>query len=597
MMPRGTRPFARIAAGLTVAALLILIFGGTVEAQGQTIGLIEHDPSQSEPGHTLFSPLNGSVTYLINNDGHVVHSWQASNRPGLMAYLLPNGNLLRAAQIPFHSNFSGARGAGGRIEEYDWDGTLLWQYDISDDTYLQHHDIQKLPNGNVLLIAWEYKTSSEANAVGWGGNGSMWNEAILEIQQSGPTSGTIVWEWHGFDHLIQDVDSGKPNFGVVADNPQRLDVNFNNAEDWAHLNTLAYNPFLDQIMMSSRDFSEFWIIDHSTTTAEAAGTTGGNYGKGGDILYRWGNPQTYNRGTVLDQVYQNQHDTHWIEPGKPGVGNIIAFNNGSDRTYSSADEFIPAVNLFGVYDDPPGPSDPYEPTALTWTWEETPPTGFFSPIISGADRLTGGNTLITGGVGGNMFEVTNLGAVVWRYICPISGSGAPLPQGTLPAPQGISSENAVFKARRYPLSYSAFTGRTLTPQGPLEDFTSPQPVPNGSGASSPLTATRLTVAGDQLDVQWDAGTCAASEYSILYGDLADVSTYGLLGAECAVGTGGSHTWLAVPSGNLFFLMVGQSADGVYESSWGKSSGGEERNGTQSSFLCSPTVKDIAQSCP
>src|SRR5690606_15913622 len=101
-------------------------------------------------------------------------------------------------------------------------------------------------------------------------------------------------------------------------------------------NAIDYNPQLDQIMISTREFSELWIIDHSTTTAEAAGHTGGRSGKGGDILYRYGNPAAYNRGTRADQKFFYQHDAQWIEPGLPGAGNILVFNNGWNRVDGSS---------------------------------------------------------------------------------------------------------------------------------------------------------------------------------------------------------------------------------------------------------------------
>ena len=98
--------------------------------------------------------------------------------------------------------------------------------------------------------------------------------------------------------------------------------------DWTHFNSVDYNPELDQIVVSPREFGELWVIDRSTTIEEAAGRTGGNSGKGGSLLYRWGNPAAYKSGSRADQKLFYQHDPKWIPPGLPGAGNILVFNNG-----------------------------------------------------------------------------------------------------------------------------------------------------------------------------------------------------------------------------------------------------------------------------
>ena len=79
-----------------------------------------------------------------------------------------------------------------------------------------------------------------------------------------------------------------------------------------HANGIDYNADLDQIVLSFREVSEFWVIDHNTTTEEAAGPAG-------DLLYRWGNPEAYDRGKPADRQLFFQHDAKWVPDGTPGA--------------------------------------------------------------------------------------------------------------------------------------------------------------------------------------------------------------------------------------------------------------------------------------
>ena len=141
------------------------------------------------------------------------------------------------------------------------------------------------------------------------------------------------------------------------------DINYGNAGsnggpggangDWKHFNAVAYNEDLDQIALSSRFHDEIYIIDHSTTAQEAAGHTGGNSGMGGDFLYRWGNPQGYDRGSDLDRVLDDQHSVNWIPEGYPGAGNLILFNNNYGSN-SAVFEIVTPLNEDGTYSISPG---------------------------------------------------------------------------------------------------------------------------------------------------------------------------------------------------------------------------------------------------
>lgn len=446
-----------------ITLLFLFIAHNTLNAQ--TVGTISLDSNLAYDGLTLLAPINSTETYLINNCGEIVNQWSSTVNAGNSVYLLENGNLLRAGKVANPDVSFG--GVGGKVELYNWEGTLLWEYIYSTPTVSQHHDVYPLPNGNVLMLAVDTMDMNEAIEAGRDpsmlSENKLYNEQILELEPVGTDQANIVWQWDIKDHLIQDFDNTKSNFGVVADNPQLLDVNFLNQTttlaNWLHVNSIQYNATLDQIILSSRNLSEIYIIDHSTTTAESSSHSGGTYGKGGDFLYRWGNPESYDKGTAADRTLDGQHYPHWIPDGLTDAGKIMIYNNGNMTAASSVDIIAPATSAPGVYvyDS----TDGYGPTEAEWRYMATPATDFFSPILSSGQRLPNGNTLICDGDNGYFFEIDPTNTIVWEYRNPDTTNGI-LSQGETPI------LNIVFRAFKYSLDYPAFTGRDLTPGVPVE---------------------------------------------------------------------------------------------------------------------------------
>ncbi len=434
-----------------------------------TVGVITNTADAFD-GYTLIVPTSNKIAYLINNCGEVVNTWTSDYSTPAGCYLLENGDYVRNSKIS-NSTFAGGGTLGGIIERFDWDGNIQWTYTYSTNEVKQHHDIEFLPNGNVLLLAWELISEQEALDSGRDPNyldGDLWVEHVVEIQPSGTIGGTIVWEWHLWDHIIQQYNLTKPNYGVINQHPELIDLNYvenlNTFTDWNHCNAIDYNEALDQIVISSRNFSEFWVIDHSTTSAEAATSFGGNSGKGGDLLYRWGNPQTYNQGTAADRKLFGQHDVQWIEKGKPNEGKFLIFNNGNNRTpieYSTIEIVDPPIDINGNYTIANNAA--FDPTSAFWTYTYPNPTDFYSQTISGAHQMPNGNVLAVEGRYGYAIEVDPAGNIVWEYVVPISFTTG------LPINQGVStSSSQMFRIRRYPKDYPAFECRDLVAGSPIE---------------------------------------------------------------------------------------------------------------------------------
>jgi hypothetical protein len=380
------------------------------------------DVERVSPGYVVIDPGGVRESFIINNDKEVVATF-SGDYPIPMSQILRNGNRVINSNT-YSDAFADGGGYRGCIEEYAPDGSLVWRLSLNTDDYIQHHDAIKIPNGNILAVVWEKVSATEAISQGLNPdntaeNGDFWYDGIVEIN---PMTTEIVWEWSIRHHVVQDFDPGQVNYGVVADHPERMNINSFKPnrqgaprDDWTHVNAIDYNPELDQIAISSNHLSEIWIIDHSTTPQESAGHTGGRQGKGGDFLYRWGNPARYDRGGVDERTLFNQHDVQWIKPGLSGAGNLLIFNNGDgqQRPYTTATEITPPINTDGSYRL--DASKPYGPETLTWEYNPDPPERFFSFFISGVQRLPNGNTLVNQGAGGKVREVTPDGDIVWEY--------------------------------------------------------------------------------------------------------------------------------------------------------------------------------------
>ncbi len=208
-------------------ALSVTITSGVANGQ-PTVGLISYDEDASFAGYTLFSPFPSDTTYLIDDWGQVVHTWFHQEGSTQASYLREDGTLVKNQLIS-----GGATGidGGGPVPAPSASTTgmgISMGFTYFNAEHRLHHDIEPMPNGNVLMIAWERKDYAAILAAGGDTvgieNHELWPDHIIEVHQTGLNTGAIVWEWHMWDHLIQDSHPTKPNYGVVADHPELIDL-------------------------------------------------------------------------------------------------------------------------------------------------------------------------------------------------------------------------------------------------------------------------------------------------------------------------------------------------------------------------------------
>jgi len=463
----------RIKISLFLILLTAFISPKEVSAQFGQLG-INYNSEEALESYTLFQ--NHTETFLIDNCGRIVNQWDNVGGAHIQNHskLLPNGNILY-----MRDNF---------IIESDFNNNIQKVTEVTEFDLVLEYEIELLPNGNYLCVARRIESSFNGqlgtfNACFSNDNGDYsffylrgfdtdnpelrpsWNDAVVEIE---PQTGNIVWEWNIFDHVIQERDLTRANYGSVKDNPQLLNMDaLLNPPDWEFcetfmINGMDYNPDFDQIALSVRKMSEVVIIDHSTTTEEARGSTGGRFGKGGDILYRWGNPENYNRGGEEDRILYFQHDPQWIKHGEH-KGKMIIFNNGLDfvREQSTVEIIELPVDESGNYILNEG--EAYGPKNTSMTYDSfNSDFDEFSPYTCGSTVLPNGNIFITIGDDFRLLELNPAGELLWDYRFNYRNTSF----------AGLGASN-VFRSEKYPIDHPAFEGMNLEPGSTLEFPPSP----------------------------------------------------------------------------------------------------------------------------
>lgn len=345
-------------------------------------GLTACDPERACPGYTLYAPMSGTgEVYLLDINGEVAHRWQMPYPPGLYGYLLPNGNLFYGGKVRDDGGWETfeamKRFKGGIMLEADWDGNILWEH--RDPVH--HHDARRTESGGCIYMTVERMDDAQAATIKGGQPGTESREGYTgmwcDVLVEVDANGNRIWEWHAAERL----------------DPERHVVTFNDLRDeWSHGNTVA--PLgNDRVMFSFRNISTVGIIDKAS----------------GEITWQIG-----------DEALSQQHDPSMLDNG-----NVLIYDNGSHNRYNP----LPASRVIEV--------DP-STNEIVWQYRDNPPFNFFSAYISGARRLPNGNTLITEGQPGRIFQVTPEGQVVWEYINPHFG----------PNEQGFEV-NSVFRSTHY----------------------------------------------------------------------------------------------------------------------------------------------------
>ena len=455
-----------------IAVWILSILATTAFAQDNTIGTIIYNEEATDGGFNLIYPHNQPDAFLLDMCGNVVHKWENADslRPANVIYILENSDVITTYRpADFSEDAIWAGGGGATIERRTWDNEAIWSFTRNDAEYRLHHDIQPMADGNVLVTAWEQRDSLECIEAGRNPDNltgaGMWSEVVWVIAPGDDGLGEIVWEWAVWDHLVQDLDSTKSNYGIIAENINKIDINFgselNAAADWLHINAIDFDEYSQHIMLSVPTFNEIWVVDYGNTTP-------------GELKWRWGNPMAYDRGDSTDIKLGFQHHTHWLDlalsTNSGDYGKVGVFNN---RVQGDTSEYSSVHTLLPIYDEYENEymvdleTGTFLPTDFDWTFESPDPNTIYSNIVSSFQRLENGNSLICSGRTGDSREYTQGGELIWHYKTPFlnqAGMASPQSQGTVLT----QMQNLTFRASRYPADYPAFDGMDFVTGLPIE---------------------------------------------------------------------------------------------------------------------------------
>ncbi len=316
------------------------------------VGLIYSAPQHCYRGYTLVITTRGNYhANLIDMEGRVCHRWHSPEGINY-GYLLPNGHLLLRTGSPQAgaSATMGASAAG--ILELDWESNVVWECRLP----MLHHDFERLPNGNTLVLLWEPISAELTSEVRGGFRTDDDPEQMLgDVVQEVTPDGVVVYQWNSWEHLDVREDAICPLEG---------------RREYTHQNSLNVTTDGD-LLVSYRQTSTVGIVDKDS----------------GDFRWKWGPGQI-----------SHQHNPTYLDNG-----NVLLFDNGPHRHGVSYSRIIEV--------------DP-ETREVKWEYLGDPPISFFSYHISGTERLPNGNTLICEGAPGRIFEVTSGKEIVWEYVNP-----------------------------------------------------------------------------------------------------------------------------------------------------------------------------------
>jgi hypothetical protein len=385
--------------------------------------------SKTYDGYTFV--FGGKNLYLYDMDKTVVNKWTVQSTIQACSDLLRDSSVIVPSQAS-GSGFAKLAVPHGHFQILNWKGEITWDYTYASSSYTPHHDIEPVYRSNdpkekpTFLIPCY----------------TSWGDKIVELRPTGKTTAEVIWEWYASDHLCE---SGCTDKSDVLDKNKGGSSSFNKTSDAMHVNNLSYNRKLDQIVIGCKGYNEMLVIDHSTTTAEAKTASGGKSGKGGSILYRWGNPANYGISGAT-KIFSGQHHCCWVLDTMPGTkqaipdgGNFMVIDNGNKRVLEIENPF-----KNGTYSRSTGKA--FDPATFLWSYKPSGlagnegsiqklPNGNYVICTGGVDMGGGfgeggsqssGGTVeaaFPGGSSGKVYEVTPSGTSSGTVVWELSGFG------------------------------------------------------------------------------------------------------------------------------------------------------------------------------